>query len=139
MEPCARCQQPIPPPEPGSIAAGYALYQLDEDSPEQKVCYACARDLDLAQAAEHGVLFAYIQDEETPRPKLATWPGLILASPVILTSRQYDNFGGYRRSIRFILAGENWYGTYYESAGDYARCRRSKRQDIPAAVWLRWD
>lgn len=77
---------------------------------------------------------------------ITTWPGLPLnVGPVHADSAYVSNFGDVRIPIRALLPTANlttsahtwnghtgdletWHGTYYASAGDYARLTRDKHQ-----------
>ena len=61
-----------------------------------------------------------------------TWPGTVVGTDVRL-GRAYTvpAFGGFRstrRSMSCRIFGVRYVGTYYESAGDYCRLRKAKRQ-----------
>lgn len=69
--------------------------------------------------------FLYVKESE----RIATtWAGEKLGA--VLFGREWrDNFGGVRQSIDVIAVnGQRYYGTYYKSAGDYARIRAYKNQ-----------
>lgn len=42
--------------------------------------------------------------------------------------RAFGSFPSVRRSVRCTIFGRWYYGTYYESSGDYCRLKRAKRQ-----------
>lgn len=67
--------------------------------------------------------FLYVN--ETTRNATA-WPGQVLGS--VSFGREYrDNFGGRRVPVRIqAVNGRTYAGTYYKSAGDYARVRMVK-------------
>lgn len=67
--------------------------------------------------------FLYINEAE----KLATtWTGEKLGD-VSFGRVWRDNFGGKRRAVTVrAITGETYHGTYFASAGDYARVRKAK-------------
>jgi hypothetical protein len=67
--------------------------------------------------------FLYISESK----KIATtWTGQLLGS--VIFGREFrDNFGGKRVPVTvYAVNGCVYYGTYYKSAGDYARIKRAK-------------
>ena len=57
---------------------------------------------------------------------LTTWMGDILGK-MTMGDRYYNNLGGYRRNIWITaINGFTYYGTYYESSGDYCRIKAHK-------------
>ncbi len=53
---------------------------------------------------------------------VTTWTGERLGTIYHVGHKYHDNFGGQRQSIRFHGCNElSYYGTYFTSAGDYAR------------------
>lgn len=97
--PCAACDLPI-------LDHHYAVRSDDNEM----VCYQCAYNADLAQAAQTGKLSAYIDAEHigsalynTTRPPIGklkaitNWPGLpFTAAPPHITGRYRSNFGDRR-------------------------------------------
>jgi hypothetical protein len=64
--------------------------------------------------------FAYVS---TKTGKLTTWTGDELGA-ITFGSEWRDNFGGTRQAIRVkAINGRTYSGTYFKSAGDYARLR----------------
>jgi hypothetical protein len=60
--------------------------------------------------------------------KATTWTGDILGDAYFGTEWR-DNFGGLRVSIDVVgINGIHYYGTYYKSAGNYARITARKNQ-----------
>jgi hypothetical protein len=69
--------------------------------------------------------FTYVLDNGAC---VGTWSGKPLSTRISLGFLYRDNFGGMRRSVRFLgINGVEYVGTYYTSAGDYCRVRRAKR------------
>lgn len=77
--------------------------------------------------------FLYIKEEATTRGTLnygpwiaTTFTGLVLGS--VTHGRPYrDNFGGVRVPVAvFACNGKRYNGTYYKSAGNYARVKMAK-------------
>ncbi len=121
---CDQCQTALPPPPERSGAAGYAV-----TNDGRHICYDCAHAAELVQAHQTGRLFCYVrQHPDAALPSavtLTTWPGNIITRRARLFTRWRSNMGDMRRSVRATLPdGSHWYGTYYESAGDYARLKR---------------
>lgn len=75
--------------------------------------------------------FGYVNEKEKT---FTTWTGDYLGRVVF--GREFrDNFGGRRVSIDVhCLNGTRYFGTYYKSAGDYARIRKAKRQGQAATA-----
>ena len=71
----------------------------------------------------------YINEKKA---KATTWTGEKLGQ--VIFGREYrDNFGGVRVPIEvFGVNGVQYYGTYYKSAGNYARIKRYKHQQADA-------
>jgi hypothetical protein len=69
--------------------------------------------------------FLYVSEE---RRDAHTWTGEHLG--VVTFGREYrDNFGGKRVPVRIrAINGRQYVGTYYKSAGDYARVRLAKSE-----------
>jgi hypothetical protein len=71
--------------------------------------------------------FLYVKHLEGRNAVATTWTGEHLGSAT-LGPVYRDNFGGKRQSITIrAINGETYHGTYYKSAGDYARVKRAKR------------
>lgn len=69
--------------------------------------------------------FAYVDGK---RGLLTTWVGDVLGS-IRFHTHYRSSFGDWRWSIRVVGSnGHNYYGTYYESAGDYCRIKRCKHK-----------
>jgi len=65
-------------------------------------------------------------NEKSLRVQATTWTGDVLGIGLLGSSFR-DNFGGKRYPIRFrAINGKTYAGTYYASAGDYARVRTVK-------------
>ncbi len=143
---CAKCGAELPKASAGDFTTGYAV--LKENGAEVRVCYSCATAIERAWAHEHGELFAYAKQDETPRrvwdPRarkyqtwyaitaITSWPGNVLSDHVDVIGPAISNFGDLRVYFRFDLDGEAWYGTAYQSAGDYVRAKRCKHQTTSA-------
>jgi hypothetical protein len=68
--------------------------------------------------------FLYVSEV---RQVVTTWTGQILGDITYMGNPYRDSFGGKRQSIRFKgINGLQYYGTYYKSAGDYARVKMYK-------------
>jgi hypothetical protein len=100
-------QQDTLPPDPGNEARGRV--ELYEFCTERPTSY-----------------FAYVN---TLTNQLTTWVGNVLGS--VSMGREYrDNFGGVRVPITVNgVNGLTYHGTYFKSAGDYARIKAHKRQN----------
>lgn len=79
--------------------------------------------------------FAYIRrvdcegnaSEKSLRIQVTTWTGQVIGTGLLGTSFR-DNFGGHRYPLRFRgINGLEYAGTYYASAGDYARVKAIKK------------
>jgi len=63
------------------------------------------------------------REEKSLRVQATTWAGDVLGVGMLGYSFR-DNFGGERYPVRFrAINGKTYSGTYYSSAGDYARVR----------------
>ncbi len=71
--------------------------------------------------------FLYISEE---RKEATTWTGQKLGN--VHFGREYkDNFGGKRQPIDvYAVNGKKYHGTFYKSAGDYARIKLYKNQSL---------
>lgn len=90
-----------------------------------------AREIEALKAhPERAFLYASHDPSPKDRPTsnntLQTWMGTTVSSWCYCGPRVYDNFGGYRRSVRAVIFGRNYYGWYYESSGQYCRLKRCK-------------
>jgi hypothetical protein len=88
------------------------VYQFVTDPPTKYVLYVKQNE-----AADSPGVGSW---RYAPLCTVTTWTGETLGSGQL--GRRYDNnIGGYRRSICFAgINGCQYYGTYYESSGDYA-------------------
>lgn len=82
--------------------------------------------------------FLYItEDKATGRLSATTWTGDVLGA-VTRGCAYRDNFGGTRVPITVRgINGTLYHGTYFKSAGDYARIKRAKRQPSARGVETR--
>lgn len=133
------------------IGQTYANRRSDDGKTELgKVCDECAYLEELQWMRDNGKAFLYVNRpcgsvafnhevgpftapdrfNHSHQWRLTTWPGEVVADRVVVRSRWTSLFGDTRVSIRFYFEGEVWSGIYYESAGDYARCRRTKLKSI---------
>lgn len=76
--------------------------------------------------------FVYVTRDKSPnalRPwKVATWMGDLLGHNLVVGDEYTSNMGDKRRSIWFDgINGERYSGTFFCSAGDYARIRKVRK------------
>lgn len=138
---CSRCGITTPP--------GECVY----DHNHNVFCYACGASYDLHHASQSGKLFAYVTLNPRPsmgerlynftrhnRPQqtiatITTCVNVTLSvGKVTVTGHYRSNMGDRRTTFRAQLPTgamgklQEWYGTAYTDAGDYARLTRCKNQ-----------
>lgn len=99
----AAMQETLPPRPANDELGQVEVYEFVHDPPEKHMVYI---------------------DEK--RRIATTWPGDKLGD-VTFGSSYRDNFGGTRQPVWIrAINGHQYQGTYFKSAGDYARIRRLK-------------
>ena len=75
--------------------------------------------------------FVYVRDinSDGRAPVVTTWMGDVLGTITGWGATWTDNFGSVRRTIYVHgTNGVDYYGTYFKSAGDYARIKAHRHQ-----------
>ena len=95
-----------------------------EQSVQERNELTSAKEVADFKARTEDRWFVYINEKTM---KATTWMGDVLGS-IGLGPVYRDNFGGRRRAVYMHgVDGRKWSGTYYTSAGEYARVRVAKR------------
>ncbi len=90
---------------------------------DRKNAETSAREVEAFKIHPPVKYFLYVN---APQMIVTTWTGEYLGWCRLGTTYR-DNFGGTRRSIEVhAISGKRYHGTYFESAGDYARITQYK-------------
>lgn len=108
---------------------GYAT-----DTKGKKICYECCAKADRAQMKEHGKIWLYLSEYNTPQGKYLTnykvtnWPGsLVFNIHRIKTGRH--NIARVRYDVWFIGPDRHWWhGVQYGDNTQICRCERTKEK-----------
>jgi len=124
---CGICGSVLPEPEPEGIITGFAMAKNAVTGENEKICYDCATKMEVENMDYFGQAFLYY-DEKTQA--ITNFIGRVVGGGSRIVRKWQDSFGGERWAIRFWHHGEVWSGTYYKSAGDYIRCKRTKLKGL---------
>jgi hypothetical protein len=137
---CIACGVEFPTPQPGDVATGYALIEIEKK--EFRICYKCCADQDRKYMREHGKIMLYLvytvkQPTESERRigyrptkvyEVTNWPGT-LRFKVRASKEGHHNIAGKRTDVWFRGPdNKEWWGVNYGDNTQIVHCRRTKQK-----------